>query len=245
MRLPVKRKPLWLNQRFAVSSLIGGGCGTSFVLTANDPSDIARSGRTHCAREGIRRKADLQRRYRPEAAFRLCELDAKERSFTMAYSRAPWHRGRASGKHQGVRPVVAGSVGKPNDGALALRGDVVRMEGQRLPALGREQRQLVVGPRRREVAALAIGQQSMRDGAALVEGHHLDVAAAEVDVVATRIDGGLALRFQLVEHAFEFISAVQRDLLTANDARFGNAHRHLDREARRAHDADGLAERLE
>src|SRR6476661_883211 len=76
------------------------------------------------------------------------------------------------------------SVGKLNDRPLALRGDVFRMEGQRLPALGREQRQLVVGPRRRGVAALAIGQQSMRDRAALVEGHHLDVAGAEVDVVA-------------------------------------------------------------
>ena len=28
-----------------------------------------------------------------------------------------------------------------------IPGDVVRMEGQSLPALGREQRQLVVGPR--------------------------------------------------------------------------------------------------
>src|SRR5664279_55630 len=157
----------------------------------------------------------------------------------------PWHCGRASGVHQGVRLVVAGSVGKLNDGALALRGDLVRVEGQRLPALGREQWQLVVGPRRREVAALAIGQQSMRERAALIEGHHLDVAAAVVDVVATRIDGGLALRFQLVEHPFELISAVQRDLLTANDARFGDAHRHVDREARSAHDADGVAERLE
>src|SRR5690606_41168528 len=58
------------------------------------------------------------------------------------------------------------------------------MERERQPFLPGVEGELVEGERRGRVRRLAVGQDRLGHRTAIVEGHGLDVAAAEVDLVA-------------------------------------------------------------
>ena len=78
----------------------------------------------------------------------------------------------------------------------------------------------------------------MRDRAALVETHGLEVTGAVVDGIALDIERRLTLAFDLVENAFEFIATWDRDLAASNLARLHIGQRRIDGEAGTAYDAD-------
>ena len=114
-----------------------------------------------------------------------------------------------------------------------------------MPLFGGEHRQLIVGVFRARLAALAIGEDALRHRAAIVEGHDLHVAAAEVDQIPAGVDRRLSLGLQLVEYAFEFVAAVQRHPLPMHQARLRDAERDVGGEACRANDPDRFGQRIE
>ena len=118
------------------------------------------------------------------------------------------------------------------------------MEGQGVPALGRELAHLVVGVGRCGVGGLAVGQDGLGHRALGVEGHGLHIAGAVVDAQACLVDGRGLLAAQVVEHAFKLLAAVQRNRFFGDGGALHAAQRGVERVAAGADGLDGAVQRL-